>query len=225
MPFANYDDEIRNILPYYDSFHQETINLVKAVNPDPRIWLDTGCGTGTLAERALKHFPNTRFVLADPLVEMLGKAKMKLSGMDRVIFLKPVFTQDLSIDDIKGIEGNESPDVVTAIQSHHYLSKGDRSKATKVCYDLLNNGGIYITFENIRPFTEIGTEIGILNWKNYQLSRGRDPVVVENHLKRFDAEFFPITIEEHLSTLRDTGFKAVELLWCSCMQAGFYCIK
>jgi tRNA (cmo5U34)-methyltransferase len=37
--------------------------------------------------------------------------------------------------------------------------------------------------------------------------------------------FFPITVEEHLSLLKKMGFNAVELLWYSYMQAGFYCVK
>lgn len=219
MDFPNYDEEIRNILPYYDSFHLETINLIKAKNGKPAIWLDTGCGTGTFIERALKHFPDTKFILADPSAEMLESARKKLSRSDRVVFLKPNSTQDLSTEIIG------QPDVITAIQSHHYLSKQDRTRVTKLCYDLLNQGGVYVTFENIRPMTEIGSEIGKRNWKSFQLSKGRDLKTVENHIKRFDTMFFPITVEEHLSLLREMGFTAVELLWFSCMQAGFYCIK
>jgi tRNA (cmo5U34)-methyltransferase len=219
MHFPNYDEEIRSILPYYDSFHRETINLIKAMNAKPAIWLDTGCGTGTLVESALKHFPETKFVLADPSAEMLEKTRKKLSGSDRVTFLKPNSTKDLSTKII------EKPDVITAIQSHHYLSKGDRIKVTKVCYDLMNEGGTYVTFENIRPMTELGVEIGKRNWKSFQLSEGRDQETVEDHIKRFDTMFFPITVEEHVSLLREIGFSAVELLWYSCMQAGFYCVK
>ncbi|MFB3763672.1 MAG: class I SAM-dependent methyltransferase [Methanotrichaceae archaeon] len=219
MQFPNYDEEIRHILPYYNSYHLETINLVMAVQLNPKVWLDTGCGTGTFVEMAMKHFPDTLFILADPTVDMLEAAKKKLSGQERVEFLEPVSTQDLSREDIGSF------DVITAIQSHHYLSKDDRIKATRVCYDLLNKGGMYVTFENIRPFTEIGTKIGKRNWEIFQLSKGRDPETVGNHLKRFDTMFFPLTVEEHLSILRGTGFKAVELLWYSCLQAGFYCIK
>jgi len=219
MSFANYDEQIRGILPNYDLFHRETINVVNAILPKPKIWLDTGCGTGTLVEKALEYFPDTKFILADPSADMLEKAKKKLSGSDRLKFLKPISTQGLPTEVI------ESPDVITAIQSHHYLTKSDRIKATKVCYDLLNEGNVYVTFENIRPMTEIGVEIGKRNWRNYQLSQGRDQEMVDSHLKRFDTEFFPMSIEDHLSMLRRIGFQATELLWCSCMQAGFYCIK
>ncbi len=219
MHFPNYDEEIRQILPYYDSFHQETINLVKAAQSNPKVWLDTGCGTGTFVERALEYFPDTRFILADPSVDMLEETKKKLSGKDRVKFLVPISTQDLSTGDIGSF------DVITAIQSHHYLTKEDRIKATKVCYDLLNESGMYVTFENIRPFTEIGTKIGKRNWETFQLSKGRDLETVENHLKRFDTMFFPLTVEQHISILRGAGFKTVELLWFSYLQAGFYCVK
>ncbi len=170
-------------------------------------------------ERALNHFPDTEFILADPSVEMLEVAKKKLSGSNRVKFLRPISTQDLALENIK------SPDVITAILSHHYLSKEKRVKATEACYGLLNEGGIYITFENIRPMTEIGTMIGKKNWRSFQLSKGRDMGTTLDHLKRFDTVFFPVTVEEHLSMLKEKGFKAVELLWYSYLQAGFYCIK
>ena len=202
MDFPNYDKEIRSILPYYDSFHQETINLIEAMNSKPAIWLDTGCGTGTLVEIASKHFPDAKFILADPSAEMLEEARKKLYGSDKVTFLKPNSTQDLSTEIIG------RPDVITAIQSHHYLSKEDRIKVTKVCYDLLNEGGIYVTFENIRPLTKLGIDIGKRNWKRFQLSKGRDFETVEDLIKRFDTMFFPITVEEHLSLLRGLGFNA-----------------
>jgi tRNA (cmo5U34)-methyltransferase len=63
--------------------------------------------------------------------------------------------------------------------------------------------------------TAIGAEIGKRNWKSFQLSKGRDIETVETHLERFDNMFFPITIKEHLSLLRETGFEAVELFWYS----------
>jgi tRNA (cmo5U34)-methyltransferase len=219
MEFPKYDEQIRSILPYYDSFHQETINLVKAMRSDPRVWLDTGCGTGSFVERALNHFPDTRFILADPSAEMLNEARKKLSGSRRITFLKSNCTQELSF------EGLQNIDVITAIQSHHYLSADDRAKATQVCRDLLNEEGIYITFENIRPMTDLGVAAGKRNWKSFQLSAGRDPETVEGHLRRFDTMFFPLTVEEHISMLREAGFSAVELLWYSYMQAGFYCVK
>jgi tRNA (cmo5U34)-methyltransferase len=217
----DYDAQISGILPYYSSFHQETINLVKSLPSIPKIWVDTGCGTGSLVSKAIEKFPDTKFLLVDPSEGMLDQARKKMSlyPAGRLEFLTASHTQEFS----QKLE--EKPDIITAIQCHHYLSREGRAKASKVCYDLLSEGGVYITFENTRPLTDEGIAIGKRYWRNFQLSNGRSEEEVEKHLERFDTEYFPITIEEHLKLLRETGFRTVELFWYSYMQAGFYCIK
>jgi len=220
-PPQDFDTHISSILPYYSAFHQETINLVKSLLTGPKIWMDTGCGTGSLVNKAIEEFPDTKFLLLDPSESMLDQARKKLSSYPagRLEFLRASPTQEFS----QKLE--EKPDVITAVQCHHYLNREGRTKATRVCYNILEKGGVYVTFENIRPLTEDGIIIGKRYWGNFQLSHGKSEEEVAKHVERFDAEFFPITVEEHLELLRDTGFKTVELFWYSYMQAGFYCIK
>lgn len=214
----DYDSKIHSTIPYYDNFHYEILNLFKSMDIGPSTWLDTGCGTGTFVKNALKHFKETQFLLADPSEGMLTESKEKLDGYgDKIKFLGPVPSQEISIE--------EKFDVITAIQSHHYMSKEERFEATKSCYNLLNENGIYVVFENIKPLTEKGIEIGKEYWKNFQISKGKEKEEAKNHVERFDVEYFPITIEEHISLLRDCGFSVVEMFWYSYMQAGFYCIK
>jgi tRNA (cmo5U34)-methyltransferase len=212
-----YDAQVCKTLPYYNSFHDETLNLIRATHIDPTNWLDTGCGTGTLVQKAIAQFSKTKFVLADPSPQMIAVAKQKLSGYDSVEFIE-VPTEKLS--NLK-----TRFDVITAIQSHHYSTISERQKATEVCFNLLNHKGIYVTFENTRALTEQGTAIGKENWKNFQIRSGRDQITAEGHMQRFGTEYYPITIEQHLSLLRKTGFSTVELFWFSYMQAGFYCLK
>ncbi len=215
---ATYDAQVRNTIPYYDAFHEQTINFIKATHLQPRTWLDTGCGTGTLVQKAITEFPNTRFVLVDPSPQMLDAAKNKLASHANVEFLSASSTQNI-------VWHKEPFDVITAIQSHHYLTPNERAKATAVCFELLSPRGVYVTFENIRPSTPEGTAIGKENWKLFQIAKGRDIRTVEEHLKRFGVEYHPITVKEHLYLLKKTGFSTVELLWYSYMQVGFYCIK
>lgn len=215
---STYDAQVRKTLLYYDNFHDETLNILKAMRISPKVWLDTGCGTGTLVEKAIKQFPDAHFVLVDPSPQMIEAAKQKLAAYPNVEFLEPAPTENLS--NLK-----TTFDVITAIQSHHYSTTPEHQKATQICFNLLNPKGIYITFENIRPFTVQGTEIGKENWKRFQIASGRDQATAEAHMQRFGTEYYPLTVEEHLSLLRKTGFSVVELLWFSVMQAGFYCIK
>lgn len=215
---AVYDAKIDFTIPYYSLFHKETISVVRTYNPAPEAWLDTGCGTGTLTVAALPVFPGTKFTMADPSPEMLAIAREKLSSSKGEGAFLQKGSQELDFPD-------ESFDVITAIQSHHYFDRPTREKATANCCRMLKPGGIYVAFENIRPTTEAGTKLGLARWKEFQMGGGKSAPEAEAHVGRFDHEFFPITIEQHMDLLRKSGFSAVELLWASYMQAGFFAIK
>jgi tRNA (cmo5U34)-methyltransferase len=214
---SEYDQSVRKSIPYYDSFHEAAIDLVAVCKANPSIWIDTGCGTGTLVEKAYRLFPETRFFLSDPSPAMLKIAASKLSGRDRIVILPPVETKDMFIE--------EEADVITAIQSLHYQKPAERVRSVQNCYRLLKSGGVFVTFENIRPLTKRGIEIGKANWRRYEVSAGKSEEEAAKHIERFGVEYFPLTVEEHLDLLRRCNFSTVEILWYSYMQAGFYGMK
>jgi len=39
---SEYDCKVRKTIPFYEFFHEETISLVKTINPGVKRWLDTG---------------------------------------------------------------------------------------------------------------------------------------------------------------------------------------
>jgi tRNA (cmo5U34)-methyltransferase len=218
---SQYDGKVRQTIPFYETMHQETVDLVKTLQPGVACWLDTGCGTGSLVELALPAFPQTRFILADPAEAMLEQARGRFKGVGeaRVSFLPPVSSEYL------GQVVSAAPEVLTAIQCHHYLRPAGRKRALQACYDVLDEGGAFITFENVAPRTQRGVQIGLERWGRFQARAGRSQAVVESHLGRFGVAYFPITVDEHLQLLAEVGFRIVELLWFSHLQAGFYGIK
>lgn len=214
---SNYDEEIAATLPCLALFHQATINLVRATGVAASRWLDTGCGTGTLAVLAHDTFPGTRFMLADPSPAMLQAAQEKLDGINSVDF-EPGGTGDLTLPD-------DTFDVITAIQCHHYLDPAGRAVATGNCLRMLRPGGVYVTFENVRPLTPQGVQVGLSMWGDYQTGAGKTPAQAAEHAGRFDTGYHPITIAQHLDLLHQTGFTVAEVLWVSYMQAGFWGLK
>ena len=213
-----YDAKVRQTIPEYEGIHRDAIDLVRTVRPDASLWLDTGCGTGRLAELAVSAFPRCSFLLADPSGAMLAVARKKLAGhRDRVHILDPADTASVRTD--------HAPDVITAIQAHHYMDGQGRAMATARCHDLLGPGGLYVTFENTRPATDEGVRFGLERWKRFMVENGRSAELAEEHAKRLGTEYFPITVDEHLALLRSAGFRTVELFRFSYMQAGFYAIK
>ena len=213
-----YDRQIRLTIPHYDDIHNEILNFVKVQCPNPKTWLDTGCGTGSFIRKAQEVFPDTAFFIADPSEGMLSEAKKALNGC-RYTIIGSCGTADIPAT------ADRQFDVITAIQCHHYLLREGRAEAVRACYSLLNNGGFYITSENTRPFSGEGIARSLSYWGDFQRRAGRNEGEVRDHLARFDHEYFPITVTEHLQGFRDAGFPIAEILWISGMQGVFWCRK
>jgi len=210
-----YDENIVSTLPYYREYHSQIIDLVKATGMQDIDWLDTGCGTGTLAGRVLDSRDDVRFTLCDPSQQMLDIAKNKLQG--KGIRVLNIASQNMAFD--------SEFDVVTAVQSHHYLKPDERKTAVGNCFRALKNGGVFVTFENIRMTTESSDKIALKRWEGFLSDHLKDPAAVKMHMDRRGVEVFPITIEEHIKLLREAGFKSVDILWTSYLQAGFWAMK
>lgn len=210
-----YDEKIVNVLPYYREYHGQIMDLVESMGFDDPDWLDTGCGTGTLARRVLEERSDVKFTLCDPSEKMLAEAKEKLAERDIRFF--NISSQELTFE--------SEFDIVTAVQCHHYLQPNERRDAVTKCRRALRDNGVFITFENIRMSSDLNDPIALSRWARFLADHGNSPEDVENHIRRRGTEVFPITIEEHLRLLRECGFKTADLLWSSYLQAGFWAIK
>ena len=210
-----YDSEINKTIPFNSTFYEQTIDVITQCGYPSIRRLDLGCGTGTLEELALSHFPNACFVLLDPSEKMLSQAKSKLATYDfDYICGKSV---DITID-------NEF-DVVTAIQSHHYMSEEERALAVEKVFHALKRDGIFVCFENVIPADESLKKKELLRWGRYQQRQGKTAEEALEHNARCGVNYFPITGEQHIQLLKKTGFRAVHVFWISYMQMGIYAIK
>ena len=210
-----YDEHITNVLPYYKEYHNQVLDVVRAMGIYSPVWLDTGCGTGTLAMRILETYPEIKLTLCDPSEKMLDIAKAKLTGNDIHFF--NLSSEQLPFE-------NEF-DVVTAIQCHHYLSLEGRENAVKACYKALKEDGVFITFENIKMETDEADAIALKRWQTFLQEHGNSSEDVRMHIERRGVEVFPITIAQHMELLKKCGFRSVNVLWISYLQAGFWTIK
>ena len=77
-----YDKNIVATLPYYEEIFQQIIEIVHTAISMPIEWLDIGCGTGKMADMAIRNLPVKKMVCCDNSPQMLKIAK------ERVVFQK-----------------------------------------------------------------------------------------------------------------------------------------
>lgn len=210
-----YDDHIVKVLPYYTQYHAQIISLVESYKPGNINWLDTGCGTGTLASMVFGRRDDVKFTLCDPSEKMLAEAEKKLKGHD-ITFINKASHE---------FEFDSEFDVITAVQCHHYYQPDEREEAVRNCCKALKESGVFVTFENIRMSTDESDAIALNRWVKFLEDHGNSKEEIQMQLDRRGVETFPITIEEHINLLRKCGFKSVDLLWTSYLQAGLWAVK
>lgn len=211
---SDYNEKIRETIPYYDEFYKEIIELIHTLNKRVS-WLDVGCGTGNMAEKAIGKIELESFTFCDISSNMIESVKKKflLSNMNFIV------------KSVLELQYRNKFDVVTSIQVNHYLHSDERIVAVNNCYEALKNNGLFITFENFAPYTEQGKELYLKKWMNFQVASGKSQDESQNHIERYNKEYFPISISEHIELMKNCGFRTVEILWVSCMQVGLMGIK
>jgi len=216
-----YDNELRQTVPYFHNIYSEAVDIVRHTQGEVRSWLDTGCGTGNMVREAYNTFRSTRYLLADPAEEMLMQARMNLMNVPQsnLMIVRAACTEDLDLT------GFPCPQVITAILSHHYCSQDNRINANNNCYQMLADGGVYITVENILPLSDQGKEIALKRWIAFQIAQGKSEDESRDNAAHFASSIFPITIDKHMELLKSAGFRAAETFWLSHMHAAFYAIK
>ena len=210
---SEYDKKIKQTLPYYDDFYAQIIELVKTVCGSGVKWLDVGCGTGKMGSVVFNSgIDLDRFVFCDSSEEMIKISNERFKAAET----------EFCLCDVRELPFVCEFDVVTAVQVFHYFRSDDRMQAVRRCYDALKENGLFVTFENFAPFTDIGRTVYLEKWKSFQIRQGKTEEESRKHIQRYGTDYYPITVEEHLELLRSCRFKTVEILWLSNMQIGLW---
>lgn len=204
-----YDKGIRQTIPFHSEFHAQAIDIIRQKGAVTSL-LDIGCGTGSFEQKLLAEFPRIQITAIDPSEKMLAEAQKKTAGAS-VTYLRAA-SEDLQCED--------RFDVVTAIQSHHYLHEEQRRQATANVLRALHEGGLYISFENVIPNSERLKAFELERWKRFQIRAGKTEDAAAAHIQRCGVNYFPITVEQHVHLLEEAGFTDVLVFWRSYMQMG-----
>ena len=199
----------------YEKLMAKVSDTVFEHDPNPHIWLDTGCGTGGLVRDNLNRFPRTQFILSDPSEENISVAKEYMHGEQRCLYVQRR-TDELNF-------GDSTLDVITAILCHHYYSDIEQKrKAIRNCSRMLRDGGIMVTAEHVRHEDQ---ESADKEWLAHMRSSGLPDELAQNMIDRRDAEYFPMTESAIIALLKECGFRRTEVFWSTCSDIGVVAFK
>lgn len=201
----------------YDILNSKVSDIIHEHVPSPRIWLDTGCGTGGLVRSNLQRFPETQFVLADPSQDNIAVAKEYMHGEQRCLYVsKP--TEILNF-------GESILDVVTAMFCHHYFKDiGGRKQALQNCFRMLKKGGIFVTAEHVRHDDDHIAEKDA-EWLSFMKGQGLPEEFAKVMITRRDTEYFPLSKSVHEDLLKLCGYTEVHIFWLTCSDIGIWAKK
>ena len=216
LPLTEQERRMSMRITDYDMLRQRIVDLIRSIDPRPRIWLDTGCGCGGSIRNPIQVFPDTQFVLADPVDDNIRAAKETMQGEQRCLYVTNP-THKLNM-------GDGTIDVITAIMSHHYYDDPEMKKAaTANCHRMLRPNGVYVVTEHVRY--ERDQELMDEQWAGYMRSRGLPEEMVQEMLSRRYHEYFPFTEDEMISHIKEAGFSKVNVFWRTCSDIGIVAIK
>lgn len=197
--------------------------LVRAADTGGDV-LDLCCGEGLLTEALLRALPGVTVHAYDGSESMLETTRRRSCAADRL---------HTRVIDLRSRDWREFDPplraVVSSLAIHHLDDAGKRALFADL-HAALAPGGVFVLADVIRPATAIGHEVAARIWdeeverralamdgtkEGYEAFRRAD----WNHFRHATPDPIdqPATVAEHLTWLREAGFRHVDLHW---MMAG-----
>ncbi|MBN8609980.1 MAG: class I SAM-dependent methyltransferase [Deltaproteobacteria bacterium] len=204
LSIADYDREIRRLVPHYDEMVREGLAVLEAlVAPDARI-VDLGTGTGRLAEALAGAMPRAHVIAVDVDPRMLEAAGTRLARFGERVTLAPQ----------SFFEALPACDAVVASLSLHHVHELDRKVAVhRAIHDALRPGGVLVVLDatvsgdprlSARTFTR---------WADAMAEHGIDTATAHGHFRSWSKEERYFSLAEELDALGRAGFAHPECFW------------
>ncbi len=199
---GDYAGLMNRIIPEYETGQRFLCELIPFDKGQDIKVLDLGSGPGGLSELALEMYPRANVHAFDLTEEMLLLCQERLSKYEgRVTFQQGDYKRDTV---------GSGYDVVLAGLTLHHLTDEERKSVFQVIYEALSEDGIFIAREIIVDDDPFITEWHYSIWRNFMKTNGEDDEFWYNKHKGKD---HPVSIENQLSWLEETGFKHTACHW------------
>jgi ubiquinone/menaquinone biosynthesis C-methylase UbiE len=204
--------------------------LIKSVCPNPRLIIDLGCGTGSLAVRLLEEFDSAKVYAADLDPAILFLAERRLKNFKSRVQITQSDVTKMNWDQYIGA------DAVVSATALHWLKPEDLEKVYFQIHKILRSGGIFLNADHsgssnnlIQRYWESNREQMLREqmqsaddwdgfWRKYLSELGGD-VKIERQkaLGPWEGTEEGMPLKWHFQKLTQYGFENADCFWrCDC---------
>ena len=197
IDLAEYDARIRTFIPHYE----EMLGVAAgAIDPESKVIVELGIGTGALSVRCLQTAPRARVIGIDADPEILRAAAQRLPSNAEFVcssFLRA--------------EIPESDAVVASFALHHVRTRGSKAKLYSRIAKALRSGGRLVTVD-CQPASNVTVARRQREaWKNH-LMESYSEEEAANYLEAWSHEDVYVPLDSEMELMTRAGL-AVEVLW------------
>jgi tRNA (cmo5U34)-methyltransferase len=185
----------------------------------PKKVLDLGCGDGIVTSALLSVDDSIKATLVDGSRDMLAKARQRLKGISRALFIRASF-QEMTGKDLL----HRPFDFVVSSLAIHHLTMEEKSALFETIYRQLNRGGYFVNIDVVLAPTRRLEQWYLSLWKEWVDERtfdlGMDAGRFKGIIREYknEEENKPDRLSDQLDALRTIGFTDV----CCYYQYGIF---
>ena len=199
---GDYDKHRRQMVPCFDDYYNLPLTVMDFEGDNPTV-LDLGAGTGLFSSIVLRKYPKAVITLIDLSDRMIDVAKERFAGHSGIKYV---------VDDYTRHEFEEKFDIIISALSIHHLTAAQKENLYRKCYELLNDGGVFVNSDIVlSPFPDVEA-IFQRTWHQMIGSCGLGHDVVREAIDRSSYDD-PSTVEDQLKWLREAGFRYADSLY------------
>lgn len=213
-----FDSHVRKSVPFYDEIQRMVVELSEYFVSDGSVVYDLGSSTGeTLYRLAEYHAGKENLQLTGVEVSeaMIEEARRKVTSP----------SVGFRHSNVLDVEFSPPPDLVTSVFTLQFLRLAERRRLLRRLGEALVEGGALLLLEKTRgdsaAFEDMWTE---LYW-DFKRRQGLTPEEVLGKAESLRGVLNPLTQEENLALLRQSGFSRVEPFFKWYNWTGFLAVK
>lgn len=218
----HFDEHVKASIPMYDEIQRMISEIAQFFVRENDLIIDLGSSTGktiTSIDNALGK--DYDVIGVDNSEEMLEYCRKNVHLVGSTTWM----LHDLNDSLTEKIKSTDNVSLIVSLYTLQFIKLENRQRLIKECYEFLRKDGAIFIVEKIEGtnarFNEMMTEF----YNDMKVRNGLDPADNVKKTRSLRGVMCPITLEDNIKLLEQSGFKKIEVVFKWYNFAGILAIK